>query len=82
MHTDPIYKNFKLLNVNDIHFLSCSLFLFKYKSNLLPAVCNCLLSMNTDNNVTYNFRHIYNFSIPSYRTSLREKCLKIRGPKY
>ena len=81
-HTDPIYKKLKLLKINDIYFLSCCLFLFKYKSNLLPEVCNCLLSMITDNNVTYNFRHIYNFAIPSYRTSLREKCLKIRGPKY
>ena len=37
--------------------------------------------MNTGTNVTYNLRHVYNFTIPSYRTSLREKCLKICGPK-
>jgi len=62
--------------------LSCLLFLYKYKFNLLPEVCKCLLTLNADNNVTYNFRNVYNFSIPSHRTSLREKCLKVRGPKY
>ena len=81
-HTDPIYKKFKLLKVPDIYFLSCLLFLYKYKFNLLPVVCNCLLSMNTDNNVAYNFRYVYNLLIPSHRTTLRERCLKVRGPKY
>ena len=57
-------------------------FLYKYKFNLLPEVCKCLLTLNADNNVTYNFRNVYNFSIPSHRTSLREKCLKVRGPTY
>ena len=58
------------------------IFLCKYKFNLLPEVCKCLLTLNADNNVTYNFRNVYNFSIPSHRVSLREKCLKVRGSKY
>jgi len=80
-HTEPIYVKLKLLKVTDIYYYSCSLFLYKFRFNLLPEVCNSLLIMNTDTNVTYNLRHVYNFTIPSYRTSLCEKCLKIRGPK-
>jgi len=81
-HTDPLYIKFKLLKVFDVYFLSCSLFVYKFKFNLLPKVCSSLLTLNFENNMTYNFRHVSNFNIPSYRTSLREKCIQIRGPKY
>ena len=68
-HTDPIYKKINLLKVVDVYILSCLLFLYKYKFNLLPEVCKCLLTLNADNNVTYNFRNVYNFFIPPHRTS-------------
>ena len=49
---------------------------------MLPEVCSSLLTLNTENNMKYNLRHVHCFETPSYRTSFREKCLKIRGPKY
>ena len=81
-HTDPIFIKYKLLKVMDVYFITCILFVYKFKFKWLPEICSNLLTLNVNANITYNFRHVNNFDIPSYRTSLREKCLKIRGPKY
>ena len=68
-HTDPIFFKFKLLKVADVCMLSCLLFLYKYKFNLLPEVCKSLLTLNADNNVTYRVSHkfVYRFQIAVIR---------------
>jgi len=81
-HTDPIFIKYNLLKIMDIYLLSCLIFLYKFKFKLLPEVCSTMLTQNVNTNIPYSFRHVHNFDIPSYRTSLREKCIKIRGPKY
>jgi hypothetical protein len=30
---------------------------------------------------SYNFRTVPDYIIPFYRTNLREKCIRVRGPK-
>jgi hypothetical protein len=79
-HTDPKFKKFNLLKLADVYFVSCSLFLYKFKLYLLPGVCSNLLIFNDNRNDKYKLRRVYDFDIPPYRTSLREKCLKVRGP--
>ena len=70
-HTDPIYTKLKLLKVTAVYFLSCCLFIYKFKSNMLPEVCSSLLTLNTENNMKYNLRHVHCCEIPSCRTSFR-----------
>ena len=81
--TSPIFKQLNILKLYDIYLLSCSLFMFKYKCNLLPESCKDLIILSNTTILSYCSKlRIHNeFHIPSHRTSLREKCIKIRGPK-
>ena len=50
---------------------------------MLPNVCECLLMLNMNyNSNTYYLRNVSDIAIPLYRTTVREKCIKVCGPKY
>ena len=58
--------------------------MYKLKHNLLPDSCNDLAILKTPNLMTsrhYGLRSEQEFVVPIHRTMLREKCVKIRGPK-
>ena len=59
------------------------MFMYKFKNKLLPNVCGCLLTLNVDYSLnTYCLRNVNDFASPLHRTSIREKCIKVCGPKY
>ena len=39
-HTDPLFKNLKLLNLESIYKLQIGKFMFQYRSDLLPYSFN------------------------------------------
>ena len=83
-HSDPLFKKCNILKVYDLYYVySCTLFVYKFKHNCLPSICNALLSLNTrpTTDVTYSLRLINEFNIPFARTSIRERCITVRGPK-
>jgi len=80
-HTDPIFKKYSLLKLCDIYSYFCIMFVYKYKFRLLPQVCNFFLTYANQNEQFYKFRAVDDFIIPRYRTSLRERCVTVRGPK-
>ena len=49
---------------------------------MLPIACQSLLTLNMNNAAIYNLRRTNDFTIPSFRTNLRKKCIKISGPKF
>ena len=66
-----------------IYVYSCALFVYKYRNNYLPSICNTLLFLNNRpaNDITYSLRLINDFNIPFARTSIRERSITVRGPK-
>ena len=82
-HSDPLFKNLGLLKVSDLYKHCCALFAYKFKNNYLPSVCDSLLSINirSNNDMSYNLRAVNEFTIPFARTSIRERCITIRGAK-
>jgi len=82
-HSDPLFKSLGLLKVYDLYEHCCALFVYKFKNNYLPSVCDSLLSINarTNNDRSYSLRSVNEFTIPFARTSIRERCITIRGPK-
>ena len=58
--------------------------MYKLKYNLLPASCNDLAIVRTSNLTMsrhYGLRSEQDFVVPIHRTMVREKSIKIRGPK-
>src|SRR5438034_7525620 len=82
-HSDPLFKNLGLLKVSDLYKQCCALFVYKFKNNYLPSVCDSLLSINIRSNIDklYDLRCVNEFTIPFARTSIRERCITIRGAK-
>lgn len=80
-HTDQLFSNTRLLKFSDINIYQTSLFMYKFYHNMLPDSCKSFAIINDTNLKKYNFRKNSDFSIPKYRTSLREKFIKIHGPR-
>jgi len=81
-HTDPLFKQYLLLKLNDIYVLSCCIFAYKLKNLLLPDVCSSLMLLNTVVSRRYNTRTLCDFVTPKCRTSLRQRCIAVKGPLY
>ena len=59
------------------------MFMYKFKNKILPNVCECLLMLNINyNSNAYCLRNVSDFTSPLYRTNVREKCIKVCGPKF
>src|SRR5579872_4989479 len=87
-HSDPLFKRCNILKVYDLYVYSCALFIYKYKNNYLPNTMSCstflLINNRPTSDITYSLRStrlINEFNIPFARTSIREKCITVRGAK-
>lgn len=82
-HSEPLFKKYNFLKLYDIYFFSICMFMYKFKYQMLPNVCQCLLMLNIEyNSSTYCLRNVGVFAIPLHRTTVRAKCIKVCGPKY
>ena len=79
-HTDVLAKKMGIVKL-DVNELQTAVFVFKYINNSLPSVCSDFLIENDRTRNAYNLRNTSAFLIPSYRTSLREKCSLVRFPR-
>ena len=77
----PLFFRLKLLKLSDIVNFQTAQFMFKVKNNLLPIICNNYVTVASMASQVYVTRHHSFFNILGCRTGLREKSLKIRGPK-
>ena len=80
-HTDPLFSQSGILPLADINTYCTALFLFKYIHNFLPESCAKLLIRKHYDNDSYFIRVNSIFSIPPFRTVLRERSITIRGPQ-
>jgi len=81
-HTIPLFLKHYLLKLEDIYIVSCILFAYKFKYQMLPQVCNSLMMLNINVNPRYEIRSVNDFLVQTSRTTLREKCISVRGPMY
>ena len=80
-HTGVLAKKMGIIKLVDVNLLQTAVFVFKYISNSLPTVCADFLIENNRTRNPYDLRNTNAFLIPSYRTSLREKCSLVRFPR-
>ena len=81
-HTNTLFKELNILKLEDINMHCCCVFMFKFTYKELPNACSHSLVLYNASHSAYNLRRISEFIIPTFRTSVREKCISIRGPRY
>ena len=79
-HTEPLYKELKILDVKNIYNYLVGQFMFRYHNNLLPDVFD---SYFITNNTTHEYatRHRNLFHIPDYKTNLGKRNIRYTGVK-
>ena len=80
-HTNVLFNQLRILKIDDICNLRTVEFICKHKFGVLPACCNIYLNAATTAHLHFT-RHECQYFVPRYRTTIREKCITIRGPKY
>jgi len=78
-HTTPIFKNLKILTLNDIHTLHTSIFMYKYTTNLLPPSFSNFFNYNA-NIHSYPTRHSSDFHLHNPKTLIAHKSIRHHGP--
>ena len=81
-HTTALFKELNILKLDDINMHCCCVFMYKFICKELPYSCSTSLVVHNTSNTLYNFRRFSVFIVPKFRTSVREKCISIRGPRY
>ena len=75
-HTDPIFKELKILKLDDIYLFHLGKFMYLFQNNLLPRPFGNLI-LRTNQVHTYNTRSSNQnlFYVPFCRTNLRQFCV-------
>jgi hypothetical protein len=75
----PLYKQLLLLKFCDIRKLQIVQFMFRCQHSLLPESCLHYCRINPQQ--SYYMRQTHYFATESFRTTIREQCINIQGPK-
>ena len=79
-HTEPIFKQLKILKLSDIYRSQIDKFMFSFKKGLLPdAFSEMFLLTNQIHH--YNTRNSNSFYLLSCRTNIRQFAICFQGPK-
>ena len=73
-HTDPLFKNLKILNLENIYKLQIGKFMYQYRSGLLPYSFNDMFSV-THQVHSYGTRRSEFFH-------LRKFSISFQGPRF
>ena len=79
-HTNPLFKNLKILKLNDLIKLRSAIFMYKANKNTLPTNLQSMFKENTVNK-NYNFRNKQEYFHKYVRTKQKQMCLSVLGIK-
>ena len=77
-HTEPLYKELKILDVKNIYNYLVGQFMFRYHNNLLPDVFDSYFIRNNTTH-EYETRRRNSFRIPDYKTNLGKRSIRYTG---
>ena len=80
-HTDPLFKNLKILNLEAIYKLQIGKFMYQYRSGLLPYSFNNMFLVTRQVH-SYGTRSSELFYLPQCRTNIRKFSISFQGPKF
>ena len=80
-HTDPLFKNLKILNLESIYKLQIGKFMYQYRSGLLPYSFNNMFLVTRQVH-SYGTRSLEHFYLPQCRTNIGKFSISFQGPKF
>ena len=80
-HTDPLFKNLKILNLESIYKLQIGKFMYQYRSGLLPYSFNNMFLVTRQVH-SYGTRSSELFYLPQCTTNIRKFSISSQGPKF
>ena len=79
--TDNVFKELKILKVQEINKLEISFFMFKFYNNQLPKNLSDIFSANYHIQHSYGTRHAGDCHLPRKSATLGQFSLAFQGPK-
>ena len=79
-HTNPLFKQLKILKLHDLIKLRSAIFMYKADKNTLPRKLQLMFIDNTVN-INYNFRNKKDYYQKYVRTKQKQMCLSVLGVK-
>ena len=73
-HTDPFFKEFKLLRLQQIYILNCAVFMFKRYYKNLPECFDEMYLLNRDVH-TYDTRQVHLFHSPKWKLDIMRRSI-------
>ena len=80
-HTEPLFKNLRVLNLKNIYKLRIGKFMYQCKSGLLPDSFNDMF-LATRQVHSYGSRSSELFNLPQCRTNIRKFSISFQGPNF
>ena len=79
-HTKPIFTCLKILNIYDLYFYQCAIFMYSCFQNLLPVSLTNHFMLNEQVH-SYETRNVSNYHLPLMRLTSYQKSIFYTGPK-
>ena len=80
-HTEPIFKDLKLLNVTNIYRLNVLMFMYKLKHGILPNVFGGIFKKNSEIH-DYNTKESQKYHTPFWRLQCVRRSIRVQGVYY
>ena len=80
-HTDPLFKNLKILNLESIYKLQIGKFMYQYRSGLLPYSFNNMFLVTRQVH-SYGTKSSEIFYLPQCRTKIRKFSISFQGTTF
>ena len=80
-HTDPLFKNLNILNLESIYKLQIGKFMYQYRPGILPYSLNDMFLV-THQVHSYGTRSSEIFYLPQCRANVRKFSISFQGPKF
>ena len=76
----PLFKQLKILPIQQVYVYNIAQFMYKYLIKMLPETFSIFFT-TTDTTSQYSTRNITPFKLPRYRLVVRENSMSVTGPK-
>ena len=80
-HTEPIFKELKLMNLSNVYVMNVLMFMYKYKHGFLPVVFGDMFISNSSIHGHYT-RQSNNFHSPYWRLEIVRRSIRVQGVLY
>ena len=80
-HTEPLFKQMKLLKLKDVHKIKVATFMFSASKGILPSPLICMITNTSEIHTHDDTRNKNNPHVNIRRTNIAAKTIRHNGPQ-